>query len=135
MRRDSCPDFHRRLAKRLDLRWIFCLEAERVVSNDRVIRFENRFLQLQPKRNQGLGAGARVIVQQAREGELRVVYQDREVAFERIARPWPKERPAAGPRVVKGARPPAAEHPWKRYPAVEKRIAEKAALTRDGLWK
>lgn len=128
-------DFHRRLAKRLDLRWIFCLEAERVVSNDRVIRFENRFLQLQPKRNQGLGAGARVIVQQAREGELRVVCQDREVAFERIARPWPKERPAAGPRVVKGARPPAAEHPWKRYPAVEKPIAEKAALTRDGLWK
>ena len=44
-------DFHRRLSKRLDLKWVFCLEAERVVSNDLVVRFENRFLQLKPKRN------------------------------------------------------------------------------------
>ena len=34
-----------------DLKWVFCLEAERVVSNDLVVRFENRFLQLKPKRN------------------------------------------------------------------------------------
>ena len=36
-------DFHRRLSKRLDFKWVFCLEAERVVSGDRVVRFENRF--------------------------------------------------------------------------------------------
>jgi transposase len=36
-------DFHRRLSKRLDLKWVLCLEAERVVSGDRVVRFENRF--------------------------------------------------------------------------------------------
>ena len=52
-------DFQQRLSKRLDLKWVFCLEAERVVSNDLVVRFENRFLQLKPKRNQGLGAGGR----------------------------------------------------------------------------
>ena len=128
-------DFHRRLSKRLDLRWVFCLETERVVSNDRVIRYANRFLQLRPKRNQALGAGARVIVQQARDGELRVLYQDRVVAFEPIAKPWPKERPSAVPQVVRGQRPPPADHPWKRYPAVKKRVAGKAALTREGLWK
>ena len=66
-------DFHQPLSKRLELKWVFCLEAERVVSNDLVVRFENRFLQLQPKRNQALGAGGRVTVQQAREGELQVV--------------------------------------------------------------
>ena len=27
-------DFHQRLSKRLELKWVFCLEAERVVSND-----------------------------------------------------------------------------------------------------
>ena len=53
-------DFHRRLPKRLDLKWVFCLEAERVVSNDLVVRFENCFLQLKPRRNQDVGAGARV---------------------------------------------------------------------------
>jgi transposase len=130
----AAADFHRRLAKRLDLKWVFCLEEERVVAKDRVIRFENRFLQLRPKRNQSLGAGARVTVQQARDGELRVMYEDREVAFERIARPWPKQRSTAAPR-VQTARPPAAEHPWKRYPAVQQQAAGKAALTREGLWK
>ena len=55
-------DFHRRLSKRLELKWVFCLEAERVVSNNLVVRFENRFLQLKPKCNQGLGAAARVTV-------------------------------------------------------------------------
>ena len=35
-------DFHQSLSKRLDLKWVFCLEAERVVSNDLVVRFENR---------------------------------------------------------------------------------------------
>ena len=58
-------DFHRHLSKRLDWKWVFCLEAERVVSNDLVVRFENCFLQLKPKRNQGLGGGATVTLEQA----------------------------------------------------------------------
>ena len=49
-----------RQTKRLDLKWVFCLETGWVVSNDGVVRFENRFPQLEPKRNQDLGAGARV---------------------------------------------------------------------------
>ena len=101
-------DFHRRLSKRLDLKWVLCLEAERVVSGDRVVRFENRFLQLKPKRNQALGTGARVTVQQAREGELQVVYEDRAVAFEEIARPEPKQRAA------RQGKKPSADHPWRK---------------------
>ena len=44
-------NFHRRFSKRLDLQWVFCLEAERVVANGLVVRCENRFLQLKAKRN------------------------------------------------------------------------------------
>ena len=40
-----------RLPKRLDFKWVFCLEAERVVSNDLVVRFENRFLHRCTKRS------------------------------------------------------------------------------------
>lgn len=112
-------DFHRRLSKRLDLRWIFCLEAERVVSNDWVVRFENRFLQLKPKRNQGVGAGARVTVQQARDGELCVRFEGREVAFEPIAKPPLKVRAERKQAVVPRSHKPAANHPWRR-PAVRK---------------
>jgi transposase len=131
-------DFHQRLPKRLNLNWVFCLEYERVVSNDWVVRYQNRFLQLQPTRRQGLAPGTRVTVQQARDGALRVVFGTREIRFAEIAKPWPNEKAAtaAGPRQgVAGGRTPAADHPWRRYPAVKKRVAEKTALTRDGLWK
>ncbi len=107
-------DFHRRLWKRLDLKWVFCLEAERVVSNDRVVRFENRFLQLQPKRRQGLGAGARVTVQQARDGEMRVLFEEGPVPFEPIAEPQPKARPEPKQRVAPRPHKPAAKHPWRQ---------------------
>ena len=66
------------------------MEAERRVSNDLVVRFENRFLQLKAKRNQGLGAGARVTVPEGRDGELRARSEGRAVAFEKIVKPQPK---------------------------------------------
>ena len=123
-------DFHRPVPQGLDLKWVFCLEDERVVSNDWVVRFENRFLQLRPKRNQNLGAGARVTLQQARDGTLRVLYEDREVAFERIAPPQPKRPPVPRPAREQRPRRPAANHPWRRFSA----LAE-AAQRRGGLWK
>ena len=122
-RHPAAADFHRRVAKGLDLRGVFCLEAERVVSNDLVVRFENRFLQLKPKRNQDLGAGARVTVQQARGGDLRVLHQDLKVAFEPLARPQPQRHAEPRPRrapLPPLPRPPAADHPWRRYPPVKK---------------
>ena len=101
-----------------------------MVANDGVVRFENRFLQLKPQRNQGLGAGARVTVQQVRSGKLRVLHQGREVAFELLLLRQPP-RPAE-PQLGRAPqpRPPAADHPWRRYPAVEK-----TARRRDGRWK
>jgi transposase len=114
-------DFHQCLPKRLDLKWVFCLEAERRVSNDLVVRFENRFLQLKAKRNQSLGAGARVTVQQGRDGELRVRFEGRAVGFEEIDRPQPKERAEPRQRAVRQPRQPAAEHPWRRPLLSQKR--------------
>ena len=70
-------------------------------------------------------AGARkslCSVQQAREGELRVLRAQGEVAFEPIARPTEKQRPAQPPR-TRAARPPAGDHHWRRYPAVVKTVA------------
>ena len=107
-------DFHRRLPKRLDLNWVFCLEHERVVSNDWVVRFQNRFLQLQPTRRQAVAPGTRVRLEQARDGALRVIFGTREIRFTEIAKPWPNEKAAsaAGPQQRVTARhTPAADHP------------------------
>ena len=80
----------------------------------------------------------RVTVEQARDGAPRVMFGTREIRFAEIAKPWPREKAASAAgtqqRVV-GGRTPAADHPWRRYPAMEKRAAENWALTRDGLWK
>jgi len=122
----SEADFHQRLPKGLDLKWVFCLEAERVVSNDLVVRFENRFLQLKAKRNQSLGAGARVTVQQGRGGELRVGFEGRTVGFEEIDRPPAKGRGEPQQRAVRQARKPAADHPWRRSLLSRKRKTAKS---------
>ena len=123
-------DFYRRLPKRLELKWVFCSEAERVVSNDLAVRFENCFLQLKPKRNQGLGAGARVMLEQTRDGELRVRFEGRTVPFDEIAKPQPKARPEPQPRVAPRPYKPAADHPWRRGLPLTKRGANSG-----GLWK
>ena len=58
----SEADYHSALPRGLDLRQVFCLEAERVVGADMVVRFENRFLQLRVKRNQPVWQGMWVTV-------------------------------------------------------------------------
>ena len=40
-------DFHRRVEPGLDLRRVFCLEEERSISNDWVVRYKNRWLQIE----------------------------------------------------------------------------------------
>jgi len=42
----EAADFHRPLEPERDLRAILCLEEERTVSNDWVVRYSNRLLQL-----------------------------------------------------------------------------------------
>ncbi len=92
---------------------MFCFEYQRVVSNDRVVRFENRCLPLKPKRNQGVGAGARVTIQQWRDQSLHVRFEEHEIEHEVIATPTPRTKPAPQRRPETG-RKPAANHPWQR---------------------
>ncbi len=108
-------DFHQALPRGTELRGVFCFEYERVVSNDQVVRFENRCLQLKPKRNQGVGAGARVTVQQGRDESLQVRFEGHEIEHEVIATPTPRLRTKPAPQGnVVARRKPAANHPWRR---------------------
>lgn len=116
----SAADCHVKL-RRQDLRRVFCLEQERVVSRDFVVRYENRWLQLKVRRNQPVWPGTRVRLEQWRDGSLHVAHEGREISFEEIAQPEPKPKPApAAKRPVVRVKP-KADHPWKRFPAVAKR--------------
>ncbi len=68
-------DFHLPLPPRLDLAHVFCLEEQRVVGNDWVVRYANRALQIRPtphaKRH--TGPKARILVRETATGEILLV--------------------------------------------------------------
>ena len=112
----SSADFHRPLPQELDLGSIFCLEEERTVGNNWVVRYKNHFFQILPQSNLP-PAKKRVIVQEHLDGSIHMVYRDREVLFTQISelpkKPsvTPQEQPVPGPR-KKYIPPP--NHPWRK---------------------
>ena len=118
----ATADYHLKLRRR-DLRAVFCLEQERVVSRDYVVRYRNHRLQLRVRRNQAIGAGTRVTLQQWRDGSVHVLHEGRKVPFEEIAAPAPRKeatRPEKRPPVRVT---PAANHPWRRSLLAKDRAA------------
>jgi len=116
----SPEDYHRKAPGRRELDAIFRLEEERTISNDWVVRYQGRFLQIE-RESRYAPAGGKVIVSQGRDGGLRVLYRGREVRWREIAAPAPRPQPrvVAPGRAVevrkKLHRPPPSDHPWKKW--------------------
>ena len=116
----SAVNFHRS-AKGYDLASIFCIEEERTITADGIVRFENQFYQLQALRKAQVGKG-KVRVRRYLNGELHFCYQDRDVAYIRLPeRPKPKpvvkikskKRPAEA-NMIEPYVPPA-NHAWRSF--------------------
>ncbi len=122
----AAADFHRPLAPDEDLRVVFRVREQRVLTRDYTLRYEGRILQV--LRQPGLPLpGRRLTVARCLDGTLRVEHKDRELAFEDVTdvRPRPvrhvPEHSAHGPRTP--VTPPAT-HPWKQgLPPVRERYA------------
>ena len=115
----SPQDFHRKPPAARDLEQVFCLETERSISNDWVVRYENRYFQLErtsdyPPRQ------AKVTVSEWEDGRIEIRYQDEARPHHEIAAPEPKAVPI--PLVGKPPKPsrwkPPASHPWRKPGAV-----------------
>ncbi len=63
-------DFHLSVGTRLDLNQVFCLEEERKVSNDWVVQYGKRWLQIEAEQKKQVGAGSTVVVREHRDGAL-----------------------------------------------------------------
>ena len=113
----SPADFHQSVPDGLSLRDVFCMEQTRVISNDWVIRYKNRFLQIVPQSNLP-PARNKVTVAEYLDGSIHIMYRDREVIFTEInARPAPLQDPtpeAITPQPGK-AYVPSQDHPWRRF--------------------
>jgi transposase len=113
----AAADYHRS-AKGYDLAAIFCIEEQRTVAADWIVRFENQFFQLQSPRQTLPGRG-KVLVQRYLDGSLHFRYEDRELAYTVLpARPQPTPKPKKRKRQQRGTTimekyVPPANHPWR----------------------
>jgi hypothetical protein len=115
----SRDDFHVAVPRGLSLDQVFRLQETRTVSNDWVVRYANRLLQLERQSHQ---PPARSIVQVLEDaaGQIEIRYRDRRMRWTEIAavltRPAPTTAmrpPAPPPSVTTGRRRgQSADHPW-----------------------
>src|ERR1700733_13452824 len=117
-------DYHRRKPTSRDLRQIFRVETERTISNDWVIRYDGRFLQLRPGQRRYGPTKSKALVCESEEGAIEVYYRGERVAFielqEPIRKPVQPNPPATRPMVVRKAK---HDHPWRQgYQNMKPRI-------------
>jgi transposase len=109
----SEEDFHRSRPSLRRLEEVFCLETRRALSNDWVVRYRGRLLQIERHSYHHAPARSKVLVQEWESGKLEIRYRGRKIAWKEI--PALPERP-----LVKKVRerlrplPPSATHPWRR---------------------
>jgi transposase len=118
----SVEDFHVAVPRRVSLDQVFRLEQKRTVSNDWVVRYDNRLLQLERQSGRP-PARSTVLVYETSEGELEIRYRDRVMRWTELQSPPPPEpvKPSAAParpdrpRVIR-LKPKRVcdDHPWRR---------------------
>ncbi|MGH9483217.1 MAG: hypothetical protein ACRD1L_14110 [Terriglobales bacterium] len=108
----SAADYHRKLPRGVDLDQVFSLRQERVLSQDWVVRYGPRLLQVEA--GQRVGPGQKLVVEEQRTGKLRLLAGGRELRWHAIASLPPRPQPPA--RQPWSAKPhkPAADHPWRQ---------------------
>jgi hypothetical protein len=126
----SSADFHRPVSQDMDLRSVFCLEEQRTVGNDWVVRYQNRFFQILPQSNLP-PAKKRVTIQEHLDGSIHMVYRGKEIVFHEIeqlpSHPhlFPEKSPIPEPR-KKYIPPPT--HPWRKFNLQSSRKKEVALV-------
>ena len=112
----SPEDFHRRTPARGALDRAFQLEETRVLSNDWVIRYDTRYLQV-ARQSQQAPAKSTVLVRENASGAIEIRYRERLLQWREIAAPVPPTPTAARPPLSTAPHRPArprADHPWRR---------------------
>lgn len=107
-------DYHRS-AKGYDLPSIFCIQQQRSITKDWIVRFENNYYQLKRMTRYGPASG-KVKVKRYLNGELHFVYRDKDIPFQLLTeRPTasPKKKVSWQPKKLKKKWVPPKDHPWR----------------------
>jgi hypothetical protein len=115
----AAEDYHRSKPGKVELDAIFRMEERRVISNDWVVQYRGRFLQIE--RESGYApVGRQVTISEGRDGDLQIWYRERPVKWREIPRPAPQpqsRQKAQGHalQMRKKMHQPATTHPWKQW--------------------
>lgn len=121
--------YHRRAPRAAEMDRIFRLESERIVSEDGVVRYANRYFQLLSQSRPQ--ARSKVLICEGRQGGLAIEYRGQALRWEEIPAPRKPQSAGDSPRqgswhpVVRRKWVPAANHPWRqaiRQAAQQKRL-------------
>ena len=115
----SSEDFHLAVPRGVRLDTVFRLEEKRTVSNDWVVRYDNRLFQLERQSGRP-PARSRVLVSEAIDGQIEIRYRGHrmqwtEIMAPRLTQPVAPATPRlSGPPVVTRSRRrgQCADHPW-----------------------
>ena len=124
----QAADMHRRLGPAHRLEAILSVQAERVVSNDYVVRFKNRLYQLLPPVYPG-ERGGRVVLERRSNGALAIRYAGHYLSYRELTtglegnpdtRTRDPDRGLSGDRGARSGQTPkpryrpGADHPWRQ---------------------
>ena len=93
----EAEDYHRQAPSAAELGEVFRLESERIISNDWVVRYDNRLFQVQAQSRKYAPAQGKVVVSQWQDGRVEIEYRGRKL-------PW-KEIVSGPPRVLAALAP------------------------------
>lgn len=106
-------DFHLAVGARLDLNQVFCLEEDRKVSNDWVVQYGKRWLQIEAEQKRLVRAGSAVVVREHRDGTLTLLQGGAVLRWHELTQRPKATAPVINRRVVRRPKP-APDHPWRK---------------------
>src|ERR1700687_875125 len=118
----EAADYHRRRPTARQLDEVFWLEEERVVSEDWVVRYNNRLLQLERQSQHWAPAKSRVLVRENEAGAVAIHYRNQRLGFRELtaaSKALSEGRgaapsPAPPSPKLRRSLPPASNHPWRK---------------------
>src|SRR6266566_4320436 len=137
-------DYHRRAPRAAELDRIFRLETERTISQDWVVRYQNRFFQLEPQSRHYAPAQDQVLVCEGRHGSIVIEYRDGALRWREIPapakpsvshrRPVIERAAVLSPVITKRKWVPPANHPWREAARRGRDKAERRAAAPPLAW-
>lgn len=111
-------DAHRPVPKGVKLAEVFCMEEERSVANDWVVRYDNRFFQISKDNRVLPRPKGKVTVRRLLDGTIQLVYAGqalryREIPADQVVKATQLHKTIPQPAPIRVANKPGPTHPWR----------------------